>query len=73
MKKNIKNTVLIVLCVLLAGYAVWQRLAAAETPFGVLLVLLGIGLYVLVDWGISKWIQESLQDAPFLEDLKEEE
>lgn len=72
-KKRAKDIVMMAALVLLVLFQVISWLMKAKTPFGVLMIALGLGLYVLVNWGLLKWLQDSVKDAPFQKDLKDEE
>ena len=71
-KKRVKDLVMMAALVLLVLFQVIRWLMKAETPFGALMITLGLGLYALVDWGVGKLLQNSVKDAPFQKDLKDD-
>jgi len=71
-KKRVKDLVMMAALVLLVLFQVIRWLMKAETPFGALMITLCLGLYALVDWGVGKLLQDSVKDAPFQKDLKDD-
>lgn len=72
-KRSVKHTAVIILGAILIVYCLVRRLTEAETPFGLLMLILGIVLYELISYRLGKRLQESVKDAPFQKDLKEKE